>query len=186
MRRLFTCVMCYHWDYFPGSARWAHLGTGVNIGMSHRSARNNKPTIYLPPQLTSDNYINTLITEFPYIVCKFFALFTSLPCLVPVRYASHQVDPPAVIYTDRDCCNFADGPGKVKAMFDAWKDTDVRLDICHFMRRLASCVNSESHPLYPPVMSRLSAAIFEWDASDVHRLRDAEVPTGDEWSDWAV
>ena len=41
MGRLFTCVMRRQWDYFPRSARWAHLSTGVNIVTSRRSARND-------------------------------------------------------------------------------------------------------------------------------------------------
>ena len=31
--------MRWQWDYFPRSARWAHLSTGVNIVTSRRSAR---------------------------------------------------------------------------------------------------------------------------------------------------
>ena len=38
------------------------------------------------------------------------------------------------------------------------------------MRRLANGCTSESHPLYGPFMSRLSAAIFEWDRSDLDLL----------------
>ena len=50
-----------------------------------------------------------------------------------------------------------------------------RLDICHFMRRLATAVNSESHPLlYGPFMTSLSNAICEWNADDVGRLREAK------------
>ncbi|GFO37247.1 protein aig1-like [Plakobranchus ocellatus] len=47
----------------------------------------------------------------------------------------------------------------------------VRLDIWHFMRRLASCVSSESHPLYATFMSKLSSCIFRWDEDDVAALR---------------
>jgi len=50
----------------------------------------------------------------------------------------------------------------------------VRLDIWHFMRRLAGGVTSESHPLYGLFMSRLSSSIYEWDAGDLEHLMEAK------------
>ncbi|GFR92968.1 hypothetical protein ElyMa_000880900 [Elysia marginata] len=50
----------------------------------------------------------------------------------------------------------------------------VRLDIWHFMRRLASCVSSESHPLYAVFLRKLSAAIFQWDDGDITKLQEAK------------
>ena len=44
----------------------------------------------------------------------------------------------------------------------------------HFMRRMANGCTSESHPLYGPFMSRLSAAIFERDKGDVDLLLTAK------------
>ena len=41
------------WDYFPRSARWAHLSTGVNIVTSRRSARNAYMWCYSAPTLQS-------------------------------------------------------------------------------------------------------------------------------------
>ena len=58
--------------------------------------------------------------------------------------------------TDRDCCA-VDGPGRYKSLFDHWPTLLVRLDIWHFMRRLA--VTTKSHPLYGTFLSRLSSCI---------------------------
>lgn len=74
------------------------------------------------------------------------------------RYKNAGVDPPRVLYVDRDCCSKA-----VPKMFHPWKNLIVRLDIWHFMRRLARAVKTESHQLYGVFMSKLSACIFEWD-----------------------
>lgn len=58
-------------------------------------------------------------------------------------------------------------------MFSEWDQLVVRLDVWHFMSRIALGVTTDSHPLYGPFMGRLSACIFEWDAGDVERLKDA-------------
>ena len=50
----------------------------------------------------------------------------------------------------------------------------VRLDIWHFMRRLASTCTTEAHLLYPVFLARLSRCIFEWDSDDVARLKTAK------------
>ena len=50
----------------------------------------------------------------------------------------------------------------------------VRLDIWHFMQRLAFGDTTESHPLYGTFLSRLSSCIFEWDESDVEALLEAK------------
>ncbi len=39
-------------------------------------------------------------------------------------------------------------------------------------------MTTDSHPLYGPFMKRLTACIFEWDASDVERLKEAKRSTG--------
>ena len=88
------------------------------------------------------------------------------------RYSLHHQPPPKVLYTDRDCCS-KDNNSKYRALFHRW-DLCVRLDVWHYMRRLASGCTSESHPLYGTFMSRLSAAIFEWDRADYDLLLEAK------------
>lgn len=85
------------------------------------------------------------------------------------RYEKAGVDPPVVLYVDRDCCSSA-----TKRLFQSWCNLQIRLDVWHFMRRLGSCCTTESHPLYVVFMSRLSACIFEWDRDDVALLRQAK------------
>ena len=46
----------------------------------------------------------------------------------------------------------------------------VRLDVWHFMRRLARGCSSESHPLYGTFMGSLSSCLFEWDQEDYDNL----------------
>ena len=88
------------------------------------------------------------------------------------RYEEHHQPPPQVLYTDRDCCT-KHGQSKYRVLFSGW-DLCMRLDVWHFMRRLANGCTLESHPLYGPFMSRLSAAIFEWDRSDYDLLLSAK------------
>jgi len=90
------------------------------------------------------------------------------------RYERGSVDPPLMIYTDRDCCN-STGPSKIKALFSAWPDLQVRLDIWHFMHRIAVGCSAESHPLYGVFMSQLSGCIFEWNKQDYDQLQMAKV-----------
>ena len=52
------------------------------------------------------------------------------------RYEAAGEQPPSVLYTDRDCCAER-GQSKMETLFGAWPDLNVRLDIWHFMRRLA-------------------------------------------------
>jgi hypothetical protein len=59
-------------------------------------------------------------------------------------------------------------------MFGAWPDLLVRLDIWHFMRRIARGVTTDCHPLYGPFMSKLSACIFKWCPDDVKQLQKAK------------
>ena len=86
------------------------------------------------------------------------------------RYKNAGVNPPDLIYTDRDCC----GARGIKALFPNWDVTYVRLDIWHFMRRIASTCTTESHPLYATFMGRLSQCIFEWSMEDVEQLKRAK------------
>lgn len=89
------------------------------------------------------------------------------------RYEDASVACPKILYTDRDCCSIS-GPSKYKRLFSKWPNLDVRLDIWHFMRRIAFGCTSEAHPLYGVFMSQLSGCIFEWDDTDYNRLREAK------------
>ena len=89
------------------------------------------------------------------------------------RYSNAHVQPPKMLYVDCDCCTIQ-GDCKVLGLFSGWPDLLVRLDIWHFMRRLAVGCTSESHQLYGIFMSRLSSAIFQWDASDLEELHKAK------------
>ena len=93
-------------------------------------------------------------------------------CLMS-RYEKAGQPAPSVLYTDRDrCC--LDGSSKYKELFGKSPNLEVRLDIWHYMRRLAVAVSSESHPLYGTFVARLSAAIFEGNDSDYNLLCSAK------------
>ena len=77
------------------------------------------------------------------------------------------------MYVDRDCC-FTVGRSKTHKLFHEWHELVVWLDMWHLMRRFARGVTTDSHSLYGLFMARLSFAIFEWDAGDVARLREAK------------
>ncbi|XP_062407375.1 uncharacterized protein LOC134098359 [Sardina pilchardus] len=89
------------------------------------------------------------------------------------RYREAGKAPPTVMYVDRDCCATV-GTASVLQLFHEWHELAVRLDVWHLMRRLARGVTTNSHQLYGLFMARLSFAIFEWDAGDVARLREAK------------
>ena len=105
------------------------------------------------------------------------------------RYEAAGEQPPSVL---RDCCAER-GQSKMETLFGAWPDLNVRLDIWHFMRRLAQgmhyiytmivtvvCTTSykgittESHPLYGVFMAAVSNCIFEWDKDDYQLLMTAK------------
>ena len=88
------------------------------------------------------------------------------------RYDDAGVPPPKLLYVDRDCCS-GTGRSRAAAMFHKWEELVVRLDVWHLMRRFAVGVTTDSHQLYGLFMAKLSACIFEWDAADVARLREA-------------
>ena len=52
------------------------------------------------------------------------------------RYREAKQQPPILLYTDRDCC-CATGPSKYQQLFSEWDGLIVRLDVWHFMRRIA-------------------------------------------------
>ncbi|MEQ2246420.1 hypothetical protein ILYODFUR_038301, partial [Ilyodon furcidens] len=90
------------------------------------------------------------------------------------RYEQARRSPPEVLYVHRDCCRADGNSGAAAALFASWPLLEVRLDIWHFIRRLAAGVTAESHPLYPDFMRCISASIFEWDPEDVSRLKRAK------------
>ena len=85
------------------------------------------------------------------------------------RYKDASVDPPVLLYVDRDCCS-----DKNKAFFAEWDNLLIRLDIYHFMRRIATGCSTESHQLHQTFMARLSQCIFQWDSNDLERLKLAK------------
>ena len=85
------------------------------------------------------------------------------------RYRDADISPPCVLYVDRDCCGCS-GQGKTQRQFRDWPALIVRLDIWHYMRRLARGCTTESHQLYGMFMSRLAACLFEWDSDDLSLL----------------
>ena len=88
------------------------------------------------------------------------------------RYEYHKQPTPSVIYTDRDCC-CSQKASKYQVLFHKW-DLCVRLDIWHYMWRIAVGCTTESHPLYGTFMFHLSSPIFEWDREDFERLMSAK------------
>ena len=89
------------------------------------------------------------------------------------RYGRARQEPPQLLYSDRDCCS-QDGPSKYQALFSRWTGLQVRLDVWHFMRRMAGGCSCESHNLYGTFVAELSRCIFEWDADDYSRLVSAK------------
>ena len=88
------------------------------------------------------------------------------------RYEEASEPKPDIIYVDRDCCG-RDGPA-ILQYFKQWKEVTVRLDIWHFMRRIARGCTTESHALYGKFMSGLSNVIFVWDSKDLDLLIEAK------------
>ena len=83
------------------------------------------------------------------------------------RYTKAEEKSPDVIYVDRDCC----GASPLQHVLNAssWKAV-LRLDIWHFMRRIATGCSTDSHQLYSTFMGLLSNCIFHWDEQDLNRL----------------
>ncbi|KAI3352043.1 hypothetical protein L3Q82_020858, partial [Scortum barcoo] len=90
------------------------------------------------------------------------------------RYSQAGMPPPKLLYVDTGCCVETGGRTKLQQRFDGWPDLNICLDIFHFMRRLAAGCTTDTHPLYPIFMARLSVCIFEWDPEDVTLLRRAK------------
>ncbi|XP_047187902.1 uncharacterized protein LOC118310714 isoform X2 [Scophthalmus maximus] len=86
------------------------------------------------------------------------------------RYRLAGVAPPEIVYVDRDCC----GNTILRRMFEEWEQMTIRLDIWHFMQRIAVGCTTDSHKLYANFMSRLSHCIFMWDEADLTVLKMAK------------
>jgi hypothetical protein len=101
------------------------------------------------------------------------------------RYKEHGQDPPKVLYVDRWCCAKRPPGGDVEEedceqpdvpetyyhrLFSGWPTMHVRLDIWHFMRRIAVCCFHTAHPMYATFMTCLSEQMFAWDQDDYERL----------------
>ncbi|MCI4379009.1 hypothetical protein PGIGA_G00222900 [Pangasianodon gigas] len=89
------------------------------------------------------------------------------------RYQQTGVAPPVLLYVDSGCC-VDKGQSKLQTRFGGWPNLNIRLDIWHFLRRLATGCTTDAHPLYPTFKTRLSACIFEWDPHDIALLRRAK------------
>ncbi|CAB4040037.1 Hypothetical predicted protein [Paramuricea clavata] len=62
------------------------------------------------------------------------------------RFEKAGVQPPVLLYTDRDCCSSQEGESKYQLLFHAWPNLLIRLDIFHFMRRCAvGCTSRSLH-----------------------------------------
>ena len=86
------------------------------------------------------------------------------------RYKLAGVPPPVLVYTDRDCC----GERNVKSLFAAWDEVTIYIHVWHFMCGFTTGCATESHPLYPTLMARLSQCIFEWSREDFNLLKQAK------------
>lgn len=63
---------------------------------------------------------------------------------------------------------------QVKSWFPDWPNLEVRLDIWHFMRRLAACCSTNAHPMYATFMESLSRNLYAWDDEDMALLLQAK------------
>ena len=85
------------------------------------------------------------------------------------RYEQSHIEPPKVLYVDRDCCGI-----RLAQQFTGWPNLLVKPDIWHFIRRFAMACCSESHALYGTFMGQISGCIFEWDPVDLEMLLGAK------------
>ncbi|XP_052277133.1 uncharacterized protein LOC127876170 isoform X2 [Dreissena polymorpha] len=87
------------------------------------------------------------------------------------HYSEADVLPPVLLYVDSNCC----GKSALMEIFrSAWPHFVVGLDVWHFMQRLAVGVTTDTHRLYATFMGQLSAAIFQWDRTDLNLLKSAK------------
>ncbi|XP_041368050.1 uncharacterized protein LOC121382599 [Gigantopelta aegis] len=84
------------------------------------------------------------------------------------RYDKAGVPPPKLLYVDRGCCG---RESQLRAMFAAWPDLCIRLDVWHFMSRFAIGCTTDAHQLYGIFMGHLSQCIFEWNREDLQALK---------------
>ncbi|XP_043078372.1 uncharacterized protein LOC122327230 [Puntigrus tetrazona] len=63
------------------------------------------------------------------------------------RYSKAAIPPPVLLYVDCGCCVSDGATSKLQTRFGEWPDLHIRLDIWHFMRRLAVGCTTDAHPL---------------------------------------
>ena len=91
----------------------------------------------------SANWVTNVGNERGEIVISVLTASESTSSLKPMaeglvkRYATAGEAAPLILYTDRDCCGCQD-QSRFNALFSSWPNMVVRLDIFHFMRRLAA------------------------------------------------
>ena len=88
------------------------------------------------------------------------------------RFAQRGVLP-SLIYVDDECC----GQGR-SIVAEYWPQAHVRLDPFHAIRRLTKTVSSLQHPWHAEFCSRVSEAMYEYDADVLSRLKAARVSAG--------
>ena len=86
------------------------------------------------------------------------------------RHREAEKPSPVLLYVDSHYCGAS---SLIDVFRDAWPDLAVRLDVWHFMSRLAVVVTTDTHHLYGTFMSQLSHAIFKWDKDDLALLKAA-------------
>ena len=88
------------------------------------------------------------------------------------RFARRGVRP-SLIYVDDECC------GQWRSISaEYWPQAHVRLDPFHAIRRLTKTVSSLQHPWHAEFCSRVSEAIYEYDADMLSRLKAARASAG--------
>ena len=86
------------------------------------------------------------------------------------RFSQANVPPPVLLYTDRECSSTQEGASKYQLLFNSRENLSIRLDIFHFMRRLAVGCTIQSHLRCPVFTASLSRFILEWDQQDLDAL----------------
>ncbi|KAH3738519.1 hypothetical protein DPMN_045154 [Dreissena polymorpha] len=89
---------------------------------------------------------------------------TNMLVKIVKRYKKADIPPTEILYLDCDCCGASPLQDVLKP--SDWKHTVVRLDIWHYMRRIATGCSTDSHALYSTFMGLMSNCIFIWYEED--------------------
>ncbi len=65
------------------------------------------------------------------------------------RYRKATIPPPVLLYVDCGCCVSEGATSKLQTRFGEWPDLNIRLDIWHFMRRMAVGCTTDAHSPLP-------------------------------------